>query len=455
MLGVAEQSGYRLTDFPEEASVIVVNTCGFIEEAKKESIETIVELASWKQNGGCKKLIVTGCLSQRYPQELSAQMPEVDHFLGSSDMLRLKDVLQDRADRMLVGNPADWLISSADPRALTQSRVSAYIKIAEGCDRKCSFCAIPQFRGVQRSRDPQDILREAEHLISLGAVELNLISQDTLRYGHNLPSQKRIPLSKLVEQIANLTGVQWVRLFYLYPQKLEEELLELLAGHPHVVPYVDMPLQHAADPMLKRMKRGCGKDRQKRIVEQLRLAVPRLTFRTAFIVGHPGETQEEFEELYEFVQWARFEYAAVFRYSDEESCPSYQLESKVKPLVTANRQRRLVALQERIAREKNQAYLDQELDILVEGPSEEHKWVYQGRHAGQAPEIDGRVFLSGEAFIPGEIVRVQISQATTYDLVGETLYPPSSPVHTAKEKKKTKRRFLPLLPHKPTSPLNH
>lgn len=442
MLGVASRTGYHTTDDASEAEVIVVNTCGFIGEAKKESLQTIFELAEMKKHGACKKLVVAGCLSQRYPTELAAQLGDVDHFLGSSDMLKLANVLEGDADRMLVGNPADWVVRASDPRVLTQSLVSAYVKIAEGCNRRCAFCTIPEFRGKQRSRPADDIVREAEQLADRGIVELNLISQDTIAYGRDL-EERRSPgrLADLVRRLADVPGIRWVRLFYLYPEAIDDALVELLAHHPNVVPYVDMPLQHAADAMLRRMRRGHGKDRQKRVVESLRRAIPDLSFRTAFIVGHPGETDDEFEELCEFVEWARFEHVGVFRYSDEESATSFGFEGKVKPLVAANRYRRLMALQRRVARDANRSRIGRELEVLVEGPSEEHEFVMKGRHRGQAPEIDGEVFLSGDEARAGQVRRVKIAQASDYDLVGELL--PAS--GEASPRRAIKRVSLPML----------
>jgi ribosomal protein S12 methylthiotransferase len=439
MLGVAEAEGWRIVEEPDQAEVIVVNTCGFIGEAKKESIDTIFELAEYKKIGACKKLVVAGCLSQRYPGELAKQMPEVDHFLGSSDMMKLGPVLarvpdarakrasgrdEPEADRMLVGNPADWIVRANSPRVLTQSRASAWLKIAEGCNRKCAFCVIPQIRGSQRSRPADDILAEAQRLVDGGAIELNLISQDTVSYGRDLPRQERSALANVVQRIADIRGIRWVRLFYLYPEAIDEALVELLAHHPHVVPYVDMPLQHAADSMLARMRRGHGRERQRRLVERLRGAIEDLTFRTAFIVGHPGETQDEFDELCAFVSWAQFEHAVVFRYSDEETCAANALEGKVPPLIAANRARKLLALQRRIARRKNRQLVGRELEVLVEGPSEEHELVVKGRHAGQAPDIDGGVYLSeGEAHA-GQMRRVRIVQSSDWDLVGELVDDP-------------------------------
>lgn len=419
MLGVARASGYAIVEEPDDASVVVVNTCGFIGEAKRESIETIFELASLKEHGRLEKLVVAGCLSQRYPTELEAKMPEVDHFLGSSDMLKLKTVLDGSADRMLVGNPAEWVVRAADPRVVSGPPGSAYVKLAEGCNRACAFCTIPQFRGKQRSRPADDVVREVEQLAAQGVVEVNLISQDTVSYGRDLDKATRASLAELVRRVADVRGIRWVRVFYLYPETLDDALVDVLANHPNVVKYVDMPLQHASDAMLKRMKRGHGKDRQKRVVERLRGKIPGLAFRTAFIVGHPGETDADFQELCDFVSWARFERVGVFKYSDEETATSHGQDGKVPARTIASRHRKLMSLQRGISREANQALLGRELEVLVEGPSEEHELVLQGRHAGQAPDVDGHVFLSEGEARPGELRRVTITQASDYDLVGE------------------------------------
>jgi ribosomal protein S12 methylthiotransferase len=429
MLGVARTAGYAHVDDAAEAEVIVVNTCGFIGEAKKESIDAILEMAQHKENGSCKRLVVSGCLSQRHPEELAREMPEVDHFLGSSDMLKLGSVLAGDAGRMLVGNPAEWLIESADPRTVSTPGGSAYVKIAEGCNRTCSFCVIPDLRGKQRSRPVADVVREVEQLVAGGVRAVNLISQDTIAYGRDgaTPGDgpgragERATLAQLVQQVADVPGIQWVRLFYLYPEAMTDDLLELLADHPRVVPYVDMPLQHAADAMLRRMRRGHGGERLRRVVSTLRERVPGLTFRTAFIVGHPGETDAEFDELCEFVRWAEFDRVGVFRYSDEETSRSFALDGKVPARTATSRYRRLMALQRRIAHKKSAAMVGRELDVLVEGTSDEHEYVLMGRHAGQAPDIDGQVYLSGGEARPGELRRVKITQASDYDLVGELL----------------------------------
>ncbi len=425
MLGVAQDCGFEHVDDAAQAEIIVVNTCGFIDAAKQESIETILALAEQKKTGACRKLVVTGCLTQRYPEDLAVGMPEIDHLLGSSDMLKLRDVLSGAAERMLVGNPADWVVGASDPRTLSTRGASAYLKLAEGCNRSCAFCVIPEIRGKQRSRSPDDVVREAERLIEAGVLELNLVSQDTIAYGRDRDDGSH--LAAVVRRLADLPGLGWLRMHYLYPEKLPDELIELLACHPKVVPYVDMPLQHAADAMLRRMRRGHGGQRLRDVVERLRRDVPNLTFRTAFIVGHPGETEAEYDELVEFVRWAEFDRVGVFVYSDESSAASFSLADKVPERTAQSRAKKLMALQRRISRRKNKAWIGRELSVLVEGPSSESELVMVGRHAGQAPDIDGGVFLSGGLVLPGQMRQVRITGSSDYDLVADVLDDPDSP----------------------------
>ncbi len=417
MLGVARGEGFEHVADPSEAEVIVVNTCGFIDAAKQESIDTILSLADQKANGRCEKLVVTGCLSQRYGKELAEGMPEVDHFLGSSDMLKIEQVLRGAGDRMLVGNPADWVVSAADPRTISTRGASAYVKIAEGCNRSCSFCVIPKLRGKQRSRSIEDVVREVEGLVAAGVAEVNLVSQDTIAYGRDLADGTS--LAQLVRRVADVPGLRWLRLFYLYPEKIDDELIELIAHHPVVLPYVDMPLQHAADGMLRRMRRGHGGQRLRDLVERMRGQIPDLTFRTAFIVGHPGETEEEFNELCEFVKWAKFDRVGVFQYSDEDEVFAHTFEGKVDDATTNARAKKLMSIQRRISTQRNKALVGKRLQVLVEGPSEEMELVMVGRHKGQAPEIDGCVYLSGGLVEPGQLVDVIVKQSTDYDLLGE------------------------------------
>lgn len=425
MLGVSGQSGWRLVSDPADAAVIVVNSCGFIGEAKQESIDTIFALARFKDEGRCERLVVAGCLSQRYPEQLAQEMPEVDHFLGSSDMLRLREVLDadvgHPAARVLVGNPADYVQRASDPRQLSLGRHSAYVKIAEGCNRTCSFCAIPAIRGKQRSRPIDDVVREVERLVDAGVVEVNLVSQDTIAYGRDLDQARggRTDLAALVARVAEVRGLRWLRLFYLYPEKLSPALVELLAEHPVVLPYVDMPLQHASTSMLRRMRRGHYAPRLHEVVETLRTRVPDLTFRSAFIVGHPGESEADFAELERFVAWAEFDRLAVFRYSHEEGTRSGEMADLVDETIAAKRQKRLLALGRQISRRKMRAMVGRELEVLVEGPCEESDLLLEGRHRGQAPEIDGKVYLANNTARPGELRRCLVTKAADYDLVAD------------------------------------
>ncbi len=421
MLGVAGLEGFVHVEDPAEAEVIVVNTCGFIGPAKEESIDTIFEMAQFKADGRCEQLVVAGCLSQRYPEELSAQMPEVDHFLGSSDMLQLGPVLSKRAGRMLVGNPADYTMRATDPRVITQRGHSAYLKIAEGCNRSCSFCTIPSFRGKQRSRSVDDLVREATRLAEQGVVELNLISQDTIAYGRDLP--RRPNLAELIEALGEVPGLRWLRLHYLYPEKLSDALLALLAEHPKVLPYIDMPLQHAATGMLKRMRRGHGGKRLYELVDRLRRRIPDLVFRSSFIVGHPGETEAEFQELVDFVRWAEFDHLGVFLYSKEEGTLSGTLGKEVPEELARRRNRELMEVQRPISRARLEARVGTEVEVLVDGVSDESDFLLEGRWWGQAPEVDGKIVLANGTARPGEIRRALVAEASDYDLVADLLSP--------------------------------
>jgi ribosomal protein S12 methylthiotransferase len=417
MLGVSDQSGFELVEDPADAEVIVINTCGFIGPAKEESIETILEMSTHKESGTCDKLVVAGCLSQRYPEELASDLPEVDHFLGSSDMLKLKRVLSGAGDRMLVGNPALYTMRADDPRVLTGETHRAYVKIAEGCNRECSFCAIPSFRGKQRSRSIADLVREAERLAAAGVVELNLISQDTIAYGRDLP--RRESLAELLTALGDVDGIRWVRAHYLYPEKLTDPLVEVLSQHEKVLPYIDMPLQHASDSMLRAMRRGHGGDRMYKVVERLRGAIPDLVFRSTFIVGHPGETDEDFAELRSFVEWAELDHVGVFLYSPEEGTRSGEMTGAVDAAVAEARREELMRVQRPISRGRLELRVGTELDVLVEGVSDESEWLLQGRWWGQAPEVDGSVYLANGTAQAGEFRRVLVIDAADYDLMAD------------------------------------
>jgi ribosomal protein S12 methylthiotransferase len=437
MLGVSDQAGYELVSAADAADVIVVNTCGFIESAKQESIDTIFELAELKTRGRCEKLVVAGCLSQRYPEELAREMPEVDHFLGSSDMLKLGAVLRADAthptERVLVGNPAEYVYKQADPRLLSGPKHSAYVKIAEGCSRSCGFCAIPSFRGKQRSRPIADVVAEVTRLCEAGTVEINLVSQDTVSYGRDLPERKR--LAELVRALLEVPKLGWLRLFYLYPEKLDPELIELFAQGGKLVPYLDIPFQHATDRMLKVMRRGYNAQRQREFVDALRARVPGLFIRTAFIVGHPEETDADFEGLLEFVKSYELDHVGVFRYSHEEGTHSGTLEQLVDPKLIERRANALMKAQRAISKRRLRSLVGQELDVLIEGESDESELLLVGRHAGQAPEVDGRVHLINGTGQPGEIQRVRITHSAEYDLVGDLSLGQDDPLRPARAAK--------------------
>ena len=431
MLGVSDQAGFRLVGDAAAADVIVVNTCGFIETAKQESIDTILALSDMKRSGSCRQLVVAGCLSQRYPEQLATELPEVDHFLGSSDMLELGRVLREGAEapRMLVGNPADYVFKLSDPRRLSMGRHSAYVKIAEGCSRRCSFCAIPSFRGKLRSRPIADVVGEVQRLCEQGTVEINLVSQDTISYGRDLGAD--VDLTRLIEALCALDELKWLRLFYLYPDELPDRLVALLAENGKLVPYVDMPFQHATDAMLKRMRRGYRSERQRAIVERLRERVPGLSMRTAFIVGHPGETEHDFEALCEFVRWGNFDHVGVFRYSHEDGTHSFGMDELVDDATVGKRVTALMKIQRAISKQRLKQRIGSELDVLVEGVSDESELLLQGRHRGQAPEVDGVVLLTNDTARPGDIRRARVTQAADYDLVAELLPAAGSPRRSA------------------------
>jgi ribosomal protein S12 methylthiotransferase len=421
MLGVSEHAGYQLVANASDAEVIVVNTCGFVEAAKQESIDTILALADYKGQGKCKKLVVAGCLSQRYPEELARDLPEVDHFLGSSDMRKLDAVLaadkEHPAERVLVGNPADYIFSQSDPRRLSTDPHSVYVKIAEGCSRKCSFCAIPSFRGKQRSRPVEDIVREVQRLCGDGTVEVNLVSQDTISYGRDL--DRPANLAQLVRALLEVKELRWLRLFYLYPEKLDDELVELYAAGGKLVPYLDMPFQHASDHMLKLMRRGYNAKRQRELLERLRTRLPGLFIRSSFIVGHPGETEQDFQELLGLVRFAELDHVGVFRYSHEEGTHSGSLTDLVAQKTIERRAREVMKVQRGISKRRLRALIGRELDVLIEGPSQESEHLLVGRHAGQAPEVDGSVHLLNGTAERGEIRKALITHAADYDLVGD------------------------------------
>lgn len=431
MLGMAGNEGYSLVSNPEEADLLVVNTCSFIDAARRESVDAILELAEYKQDDPDKKLVVTGCLPQRYAAELTQELPEVDHFVGTGQIPAFQSVLQSpkEAPRNLADAAPGWLYSHQSPRLQSTPFYTAYVKIAEGCDRTCTFCAIPSFRGRQKSRPVRSIVEEVRHLASQGVQEINLIAQELNGYGRDLPkgtAKKRIELADLIEALEEVEpGPRWIRLLYLYPYGWSDRLIEALSRSKRVVPYIDMPLQHISDPVLRRMKRAGNGAQVRELLSRLRGAIPNLTMRTTLLVGFPGETEEDFQELVEFVQEQEFDRVGIFSFSPEEGTPSFALsmEHPIDEEVADQRRQILYETQAEISERKLERFLGQELEVLVEGVSKESELLLEGRFAGQAPDIDGVVYINDGEAEPGQFVKVMIEQTGQHDLVGGIVDP--------------------------------
>jgi ribosomal protein S12 methylthiotransferase len=426
MMGRLKQEGYELTSDAAEADTLVVNTCGFIDAAKKESVEAILEAARLKSEGKCRRLVVAGCLVERYRDELRAEMPEIDAFIGTSQLNDITTVADSRVNtRQLpvlpLGNQtATYLYDESTPRVLATPGHYAYVKIAEGCDRPCAFCFIPQMRGHFRSRRFGSVVAEAKQLAEQGVRELVLVAQDSSRYGEDLGEQDA--LAHLMRELCRLEGVEWVRVMYTYPTHISAAFLDVLAEEPKAVKYLDMPLQHASRNVLKLMKRGGNRESLERLIERVRLAVPGIAVRTTFITGFPGETEEDFAELQAFIKNVEFDRVGVFTYSDEEGTPAFDLPDKVDAKVARERRAKLMRAQSRISLRKNRARVGDVVRVLFEGASEETDLLWQGRMETQAPDIDGCVLINdapeGFAPEPGRFVNVEITEAQQYDLVG-------------------------------------
>ena len=421
MLGTLGARGYTLVERPEDASVIVVNTCALIGPAKQESVDTILELAELKKSGRCNTLVVTGCLSQRYGPELAKEMPEVDHFLGTGAYVQIGDLLAaEAAPRQVIPDP-DYVHDARTPKVNSSPKWTAYLKISEGCDNACAFCIIPTLRGAQRSRPIDDLVAEARTLAASGVRELNLVAQDLTAYGHDLPGRPQ--LHQLLEALCTV-DVRWIRLHYAYPRVFPDALIEVMAREPKIAKYLDMPLQHASDRLLRSMRRGRDSAFLVALLAKLRARIPGLTFRTSLIAGLPGESEEDFQLLKEFVRTQRFERMGCFQYSDEEGTAAYDFTDKVPQKVIERRWREVMAVQKRINREQNRALIGKRLEVLVEGPSPESEHLLVGRHEGQAPDIDGVVYINDGFGYPGEFVTVEVTEAHDYDLVGKVVERP-------------------------------
>jgi ribosomal protein S12 methylthiotransferase len=418
MLGLLSQRGYQITPDQNQADVIVVNTCGFIDKAKQESIDTILEMAELKNSGQCSKLVVTGCLVERYRSEIQKEIPEVDAVLGTNEIESIIKVCENQEPPPIENRY--YLYDERVPRLLTTPRYTAYIKIAEGCDRPCSFCIIPKLRGPYRSRPLGSVVNEARFLAASGVKELVLISQETTKYGDDLGV--KYGLSRLLRQLVKIEGLQWIRFLYCFPSQIDDELLMTLREEEKVCRYIDMPLQHVSGRILKSMKRGGNSESLKRLLGRIREQVPAVTLRTSMIVGYPEESEEEFEELCQFVEEIEFDRLGTFTYSDEEGTASYSLSGKLNPRVIDRRKNRLMKLQAKISRRKNRELLGQKFSLLVEGQSAETDLLWQGRLESQAPRIDGVVYINdmtGDPPRAGDFRAVEITQTLDYDLVGK------------------------------------
>ena len=451
MMGMLAQLGARLISRPEDADVIVVNTCSFINTAQQESVDTILDMARHKTEGRAQKLIVAGCLVERYRDEIQRNIPEVDAVVGTGELEKILvaagisqpprldspfKILNSRAEGDAraaqgrfsrdtwdgaISDLPNYLYDEATPRILATPGYTAYIKIAEGCDHPCSFCIIPQLRGKFRSRRFESVIAEAERLALSGVREITLIGQDTTCYGEDFDLKDGLAL--LLEKLADIDALRWIRFLYAYPNKITGRLLETIAANEKICSYVDVPLQHASPTMLKRMKRGGGADIFLRTIEKMRKTIPDVTLRTSFIVGFPGETENEFEELCDFVRVAELDWMGVFGYSDEEGAGAFSLDHKLSAREIEGRRKHLMQIQRRISKKKKKALVGQEFDLLMQGESEESELLLEGRTVMHAPEIDGKVFINDvpEGLIaqPGQFYRCQITEAHDYDLVAK------------------------------------
>ena len=436
MMGILARSGYELTSRADDADVLVVNTCSFIAAAQQESVDTILEMAEHKKFGRAQKLVVAGCLVERYREQIRQQIPEVDAVIGTGEVERILTAIEGDL-RDAPPDAPTFLYHDASPRVLSTPRHAAYIKIAEGCDHPCSFCIIPQLRGNFRSRRFESVVREAENLAAAGVREITLIGQDTTSYGEDLGL--RDGLAKLLARLAHVEGPAWVRFLYAYPNRVTQGLLDTLAEHARLAKYMDMPLQHASRGVLARMKRGSNGAAFLRLLERIRRTIPGVMLRTSFIVGFPGETEADFRELCDFVREAEFDWMGVFAYSDVENAASHALEAKkVDAETIADRRDRLMKLQRKISARRLRRFAGQKVTALVEGASRGQEFVWEARLEGMAPEIDGKLYLTDiqpqpdiAPASPGDMATVEITRSLDYDLVGHIVAIEERLLHSA------------------------
>jgi ribosomal protein S12 methylthiotransferase len=419
LLGSLIQAGFVITEREEDAEVLIVNTCGFIEDAKEESIETILDLARYKDNGCCKALVVTGCLVQRYPSELPASLPEVDHFFGTEDSSRVAEVLEgaealEATSRLYHSHP-----DCPKPRLHTGPAYSAWVKIAEGCSNRCAYCVIPSIRGPLSSRSVHSIQEEVESFVERGAVEINLVAQDVAAFGLDRSSKERLP--ELLQCLRTIDELKWLRLLYCHPRHVTEEMLEIIADGAPLCRYLDIPIQHIDDKILALMNRKITEEEIRSLLERIRKAIPGIHLRTTLLVGFPGETEERFQRLLDFVRAFEFESLGCFKYSREEGSPAYEMEGQVPEELKQERLDRVMKCQLAISRKKNRGLVGTVQEVLIDGVSEECELILRGRTEFQAPEIDGWVYITRGTATAGEIVRARIVESHDYDLSAEIL----------------------------------
>jgi ribosomal protein S12 methylthiotransferase len=438
MMGILARAGYELTPRAGEADVLVVNTCSFIAPAQQESVQSILEMAEYKKFGRAQKLIVAGCMVERYRNEIREQIPEVDAVIGTGEVEKILEACQGELSMQPdAGQLPTYLYHDLTPRVLATPRHTAYIKINEGCDHPCSFCVIPQLRGKFRSRRFESVVNEAQNLAAAGVREINLIGQDTTFYGEDLGLRDGLPT--LLERLAQIEELHWIRFLYCYPNRITPKLLETIAAHARLVKYLDIPLQHASRSALARMKRGSSGDAFLKMLDKIRKTIPGVSIRTSFIVGFPGETEKEFQQLCGFVRAAEFDWMGVFSYSDEDAAKSFQLEDKVDAETIARRKNALLSLQKQISRRKLRSRVGQRVQVMLEGPSKDTDLIWEGRLGGMAPDIDGKVYITefegvdDAADLPaaGTLATIEVTETKEYDLIGravEFAASPASPI---------------------------
>lgn len=416
MLGILARHDYEITADDHDAEVIIINTCGFIEDAKRESIDKIIELAGLKETGNCKLLVVAGCLPQRYQEELTKELPEVDLWIGTGEHHKIVEHLE-KEEKGSYLTQSEYIYDDLTPRLVSTPKHTAYIKIAEGCSHTCTFCAIPGIRGRFRSRPINSIIRETENLVSKGMREAILIAQDTTSYGIDFKSGLGLP--SLLREMVKIKGLEWIRLLYTYPQFVTDELIDVIKNEEKVLKYLDIPIQHVSDRMLKDMGRGITGDKLRNRLYKFREAVPELIIRTSVIVGFPGETETDFRELLNFIEEFEFDRLGAFTYSHEEGTPAALIKHQIPEKVKKERYNRVMALQKIISKKKNKSHIGKIEKVLIDGVSEESEFLLSGRTTGQAPDIDGITYITSGTASPGDIVNVRITDASDYDLVGE------------------------------------